>query len=217
MQVQSLNSYQPDFQALKLSSITKNAKKIDIYSLTSEDKTFAKKMLNVAKSQVFPQDNKLLGELTTREVYDKALKKVGQMRADIGDRVFIAVENDNQITGILNVSGKGDSVVDGLAIWNNDNLTRDSLVVTALKDTQHAFKDFTALILPTAQKNRGVKDYFRRLGFVTPKDFGNKNLMVEGDKLSEAIPKAQKVLDAKVHDYNYKNKVNLEKIFNLEA
>lgn len=78
MQIQSQNpgKCQPNFQALRISSVTKGSRKIDIYSLTSKDKFFAEKMLNIAKGQKFSEDSKLLGAPSVRNVYDTALKKL---------------------------------------------------------------------------------------------------------------------------------------------
>ena len=78
MQIQSQNpgKCQPNFQALRISSVTKGSRKIDIYSLTSKDKFFAEKMLNIAKGQKFSEDSKLLGAPSVRNVYDTALKKI---------------------------------------------------------------------------------------------------------------------------------------------
>lgn len=119
---------------------------------------------------------------------------------------------------MLNIGGQADSVVEGLAVWNNDRLTRDSLVVSALKDTSRSYGDFSALILPTASEPANTKAYFRRLGFKTPKDFGNKDLMVEGENLQTVIPKAQKAMNAdETKDFTYRYYTDLAKMFDLDV
>ena len=162
IQSQNLGKCQPNFQALRISSITKGSRKIDIYSLTSKDKFFAEKMLNIAKGQKFAEDSKLLGAPSVRNVYDTALKKVKHLDTHPYDRVILSVEDGKKVTGVLNIGGQGDSVVEGLAVWNNDRLTRDSLVVSALKDTSRSYGDFSALILPTASEPANTKAYFRK-------------------------------------------------------
>ncbi|CCY25126.1 unknown [Brachyspira sp. CAG:484] len=220
MQIQSQNpgKCQPNFQALRISSVTKGSRKIDIYSLTSKDKFFAEKMLNIAKGQKFSEDSKLLGAPSVRNVYDTALKKVKHLDTHPYDRVILSVEGGKKVTGVLNIGGQADSVVEGLAVWNNDRLTRDSLVVSALKDTSRSYGDFSALILPTASEPANTKAYFRRLGFKTPKDFGNKDLMVEGENLQTVIPKAQKAMNAdETKDFTYRYYTDLAKMFDLDV
>lgn len=217
MQIQLQNTNQPNFQAIKLNTITKGARRIDIYSLRTQDKSFADKMLNAAKSQSFPEDSRLLGGETVRGVYDEALKKVGKLGKYAHDRVLLAIENGKKITGIMNITDGGDLYTKGLAVWNNDQLTRDSLVVSALKDTSSTWNDICAFILPTAGKSSAVKCYFRRLGFRTPREFGNKDLLVDGDKLSEIIPQAEKALGAQIKTYSRLCSTNLSRLFDIEG
>ena len=93
MQIQQQNFNSPAFQAIKLNTITKGARRIDIYSLGEQDRFFAEKMLNAAKGQVFPADSKILGGETVREVFDSAFKTAGRLGKYAHDRVFLAVEN----------------------------------------------------------------------------------------------------------------------------
>lgn len=217
MQIQQQNFNSPAFQAIKLNTITKGARRIDIYSLGEQDRFFAEKMLNAAKGQVFPADSKILGGETVREVFDSAFKTAGRLGKYAHDRVFLAVENGKKITGVIEVKNGGDMYVKGLAVWNNDALTRDSLVVSALKDTHDRWSNFCAFIIPTAEQPSSVKTYFRRLGFRTPREFGNKNLMVDADRLDDTIPAAEKALQADIKENTVHRFVNLSKKFDVEV
>ncbi len=217
MQIQQQNFNAPAFQAIKLSTITRGTRQIDIYSLGEQDRFFTEKMLNSAKGQAFPSDSKILGGETVREVFDSALKTAGRLGKYARDRVLLAVENGKKITGIIEVKDGGDMYVKGLAVWDNDNLTRDSLVVSALKDTRDRYSNFCALILPTAERPSNVKAYFRRLGFKTPREFGNRDLMVDADRLDDTIPAAEKALRADIKENTVHRFINLAKKFDVEA
>ena len=155
-------------------------------------------MLNIAKGQKFSEDSKLLGAPSVRNVYDTALKKVKHLDTHPYDRVILSVEGGKKVTGVLNIGGQADSVVEGLAVWNNDRLTRDSLVVSALKDTSRSYGDFSALILPTASEPA--------------------NTMVEGENLQTVIPKAQKAMNAdETKDFTYRYYTDLAKMFDLDV
>ncbi|HIS36773.1 TPA: hypothetical protein IAC10_09130 [Candidatus Scatousia excrementigallinarum] len=216
MQVQRVNSNQPNFQALKMTNVTKKVRNdirnINIYSLDCRDREFVDRMYNVAKSQAFPEDSRLLGGNTVREVFDSALKKARSLSQWAYDRVFLAVEDGNKITGIMEILGKGDQRVKGLAVWNNDHLTRKSLVLTAMKDTER-LSDF-ALMLPSEKSAESVKDYYRKMKFYTPKD--DKQLMIECGKLKSAVQTNEKLMDAKITHHRSTKSVDLAKILKLD-
>lgn len=216
MQVQRVNSNQPNFQALKMTNVTKKVRNdirnINIYSLDCRDREFVDRMYNVAKSQAFPEDSRLLGGNTVREVFDSALKKARSLSQWAYDRVFLAVEDGNKITGIMEILGKGDQRVKGLAVWNNDHLTRKSLVLTAMKDTER-LSDF-ALMLPSEKSAESVKDYYRKIKFYTPKD--DKQLMIECGKLKSAVQTNEKLMDAKITHHRSTKSVDLAKILKLD-
>ena len=216
MQVQRVNTNQPKFQALKTTNVTKKVRNdirnINIYSLDCRDREFVDRMYDAAKSQSFPEDSRLLGGNTVREVYNSALKKARNLSQWAYDRDFLAVEDGNKITGIMEVLGKGDQRVKGLAVWNNDNLTRKALMLTAMKDTER-LSDF-ALILPSEKSAKSVNDYYRKMKFYTPKD--DKQLMIECEKLKSAIQANEKLMDAKItHNWSTKS-VDLAKVLKLD-
>lgn len=216
MQIQGIHNNQPNFQALKMTTVTEKAKNgvrnISIYSLNSKDKDFLDRASNVVKSQSFGKDNKLLGGETVREVVDSALNKAKELTKFMMDRVFLAVEDGKKITGIMEVSARGDQRVKGLAVWNNDNLTRKALMLTAMKDTER-LSDF-ALILPSEKSADGIKNFYRGMKFYTPKN--EKQLMVEYDKLSTAIQSNEKSMKAGVVHHKSTTNVNLAKILKLD-
>lgn len=217
MQIQQTQKYQPNFQAYKLSTLIDGTKQIDIYSLTSKDTTIVDRMLNVVKGQHFSEDNKKLGAQTVRNIYDNALKKAKNINPYSKDRVLISVENNNKITGIMNISARGDMHVKGLAVWNNNKKTREGLVTTALKEIQNMTRDEYCLILPTKNSSQGLKQFFRKLGFKTPKDFGNKDLMVEGPNIQNALDKILEKFDGNIKFAAHKKNYDLIKTLKLDA
>ncbi len=216
MQIQRTNNYNPNFQAYKLSSITDRAKKIDIYSLTSKDEDIIDRMLNVARGQKFPDDSKKLGTGSVKEIFNNALKRAKNITASSNDKVLLAVEDNSRITGIMDIREAGDMHVKGLAVWNGNNITRDGLVSTALNDVYKTTKDFACLILPTSKSSDTIKTYFRKLGFKTPKDFGNKDLMVEGHNLQTTIEKIKNQFGDNYIDLKQKKNFDLKEVLKLD-
>lgn len=216
MQIQRTNNYNPNFQAYKLSSITDRAKKIDIYSLTSKDGDIIDRMLNVARGQKFPDDSKKLGTGSVKEIFNNALKRAKNITASSNDKVLLAVEDNSRITGIMDIREAGDMHVKGLAVWNGNNITRDGLVSTALNDVYKTTKDFACLILPTSKSSDTIKTYFRKLGFKTPKDFGNKDLMVEGHNLQTTIEKIKNQFGDNYIDLKQKKNFDLKEVLKLD-
>lgn len=191
MQVQRVNNNQPNFQAVKISTVTSSAKKIEIFSVNETDKAFIDRMLNVVKGEKFLKDNRLFGGESIRQVYDAALKKAKNIKHWADDKVLIAVEDGKNILGIMDVEHSGDQIIKGLAVWNGSNLTRSSLVQAAVNDT-NKMKN-TALILPSENAPDIVKSFFRQMGFRVPKD--DKNLMIECENFGEAQKKINNVFD----------------------
>lgn len=216
MQIQRTNNYNPNFQAYKLSSITDRAKKIDIYSLTSKDEDIIDRMLNVARGQKFPDDSKKLGTGSVKEIFNNALKRAKNITASSNDKVLLAVEDNSRITGIMDIREAGDMHVKGLAVWDGNNITRDGLVSTALNDVYKTTKDFACLILPTSKSSDTIKTYFRKLGFKTPKDFGNKDLMVEGHNLQTTIEKIKNQFGDNYIDLKQKKNFDLKEVLKLD-
>lgn len=215
MQVQRVNNTQPNFQALKVQTVTQNIgqsiKTIDVYSLNYKDKALLDRMLEIVKNQSFPKDKKLLGANSVREVFENGIKRAKNLTELAVDRVMLAVENGKRIVGIMDIEGRGDQRVRGLAVWNGDKLTRDSLVRAGVKDT--AKMDEYALILPTEKSSDSIKRYYRGLGFYTPKD--EKDLMLEYDR----IKKVNVINDENVNikDFYHKRNVDLVNILKLDA
>ncbi len=215
MQVQRVNNTQPNFQALKVQTVTQNIgqsiKTIDVYSLNYKDKALLDRMLEIVKNQSFPKDKKLLGADSVREVFENGIKRAKNLTELAVDRVMLAVENGKRIVGIMDIEGRGDQRVRGLAVWNGDKLTRDSLVRAGVKDT--AKMDEYALILPTEKSSDSIKRYYRGLGFYTPKD--EKDLMLEYDR----IKKVNVINDENVNikDFYHKRNVDLVNILKLDA
>lgn len=216
MQVQRVNNNQPNFQGLKMTNVTKKVgdkvRSINIYSLDCRDKDFLERMHNVVKSQAFPTDSRLLGGDTVRAVFDSAVKKARNLAQYAYDRVFLAVEDGNKITGIMEVLGKGDQRVKGLAVWNNDNLTRKSLMLTAMKDTER-MSDF-ALMLPTEKADKPLKEYYRRMKFYNPRD--EKELLIEYDKLKSAVQANEAAMGADITHYRSTRNLDMAKVLKLD-
>ena len=74
----------------------------------------------------------------------------------------------------MDIQEAGDMYVKGLAVWNENPAAREGLVISALKDVFKSTGDFACLILPSEKSSNNVKRFFRKLGFKTPRDFGNK-------------------------------------------
>lgn len=215
MQVQSINNTQPNFQALKLQTVTKKVGKsvqtIDIYSLNHKDKVLLDRMSEIIKSQTFPEDKKLLGVGGVREIFENGIKRAKSLKDYAFDRVMLAVENGKKIVGIMDIENYGDQRVRGLAVWNGDKLTRDSLVRAGVKDT--AKMDEFALILPTENTSESLKKYYRGLGFYTPKD--SKDLMIEYDRIKNTNVINSE--DIKIKDFCIKRNKDLVNILKLDA
>lgn len=215
MQVQSINNTQPNFQALKLQTVTKKVGKsvqtIDIYSLNHKDKVLLDRMSDIIKSQTFPEDKKLLGVGGVREIFENGIKRAKSLKDYAFDRVMLAVENGKKIVGIMDIENYGDQRVRGLAVWNGDKLTRDSLVRAGVKDT--AKMDEFALILPTENTSESLKKYYRGLGFYTPKD--SKDLMIEYDRIKNTNVINSE--DIKIKDFCIKRNKDLVNILKLDA
>lgn len=215
MQVQSINNTQPNFQALKLQTVTKKVGKsiqtIDVYSLNHKDKALLDRMSEIIKSQTFPEDKRLLGAGGVREIFENGIKRAKSLKEYAFDRVMLAVENGKKIVGIMDIENYGDQRVRGLAVWNGDKLTRDSLVRAGVKDT--AKMDEFALILPTENTSESLKKYYRRLGFYTPKD--SKDLMIEYDRIKNTNVINSE--DIKIKDFRIKRNKDLVNILKLDA
>lgn len=215
MQVQSINNTQPNFQALKLQTVTKKVGKsvqtIDVYSLNHKDKVLLDRMSDIIKSQTFPEDKKLLGVGGVREIFENGIKRAKSLKDYAFDRVMLAVENGKKIVGIMDIENYGDQRVRGLAVWNGDKLTRDSLVRAGVKDT--AKMDEFALILPTENTSESLKKYYRGLGFYTPKD--SKDLMIEYDRIKNTNVINSE--DIKIKDFCIKRNKDLVNILKLDA
>ncbi len=216
MQIQRVNNNQPNFQALKMLNVKRylqnGVRDINIYSLDVRDREFIDRMYNVAKSQSFPEDGKILGAEKVRAVYDSALKTARKLSQWAYDRVFLAVENGDKITGIMEVAGKGDQRVRGLTVWNDDNLTRKALMLTAMKDTEK-MKDF-ALMLPTQKSPEKVKRFYRELKFGVP--CGEQEMMIECEKMKSAVRAVENSMDAKVTHHQSTRSVNLAELLKLD-
>lgn len=216
MQIQRVSNNQPNFQALRLLNVKKQVqdgiRNINIYSLDGRDREFIDRMYNIAKSQSFPEDSKILGAEKVRAVYDNALKTARKLSQWAYDRVFLSVEDGNKITGIMEVIGKGDQRVQGLAVWNDDNLTRKSLMLTAMKDTEK-LADF-ALILPTRKSPEKVKRYYRELKFGVPR--GEQEMMIECENMKSAVRAVEDSMNAKVTHHHSTRNVDLAELLKID-
>ena len=215
MRIQSVNN-QPNFQALKMTNVKKQLKNgirdINIYSIDSRDKDFVERMYNIAKSQNFPEDKKILGAENIRAVYDSALKTAKNLSRWAYDRVFLAVENGNKITGIMEIAGRGDQRVKGMTVWNDDNLTRKALMITAMKDTEK-LSDF-ALILPRQKSPESVKKFYRDMKFSVPR--GEHEMMIECENMKSAVKSLENSMDAKVTHHHSTRSVDMAELLKLD-
>ena len=72
------------------------------------------------------------------------------------------------------------------------------------------------MIFPTAKSSDTIKTYFRKLGFKTPKDFGNKDLMVEGHNLQTTIEKIKNQFGDNYIDLKQKKNFDLKEVLKLD-
>lgn len=213
MQVQRVNNNQPNFQAIKLSTVTNKARQIEIFSINEGDKAFINKILNTVEEKKFPDDGVLVGGNSVRRVFVNTLERAKNIADWANDRVLLAIEDGKRITGIMDVKNNADQIINGFAVINKDNLTRSSLVRSAVNETQK-MRDF-ALILPSENASKTVKSFFRKMGFRTPKD--DKNLMIECEDLAAANLKNNDILSktVKIKDLKLKHNVDLAQYLNL--
>lgn len=185
MQINRTN-YNPTFQGVKVQTlINKQNKVIDIYKINSEDKTFIDRMLNVAKGQKFPQDDKAIGNSSSRIVYDNALKKAKTLSDKSHDKVLIAIEDGNKISGIINIGGIGDQYIQGLTSWSKNSLVRKGLVSGAMQEVMKNKEE--GIVIKAKNLSKNLIQYFRNLGFHSSSDYRYKELAVEYEDLNPCI------------------------------
>lgn len=214
MHIQRVNNSQPNFQAVKLQTVTRtigqNVKKIDVYSINNNDTVFIDRMLESVKGQKFPEDKYLIGSDSVRGVFDSAFKRAKNITDTMKDRVMIAIENDRNIVGLMDIKAHGDQLMHGLAVWNGDNLARKSLIRAGVKNTER-MDEFT-FVIPTKFLTQESADYFRSLQFKKPRQ--EFDLMIDYENLGKVNIIKDKT--AQIKDYKNKRNVNLSEILKLD-
>lgn len=217
MQVQKINNNTPNFQGIKVQTVTTPLKKIDIYSLTSKDSGFIEKVLNITKGHQLPEDKLIIGGKNPKEVLDASLKQAKNIKDNAfieRDTVLLAVDDNKKISGIANIQFDGDQLISKLASWGKHNSdTRKSLLLAALKSTTNHPGE--ALVTPRNLTN-SMKSFFRKLGFKSTKIFGMKDLMVEDTQIKSAINKTSSQINGDIKIYKRKREIDLAKQLKLD-
>lgn len=157
-----------NFNGIKLQTIQTPLKKIDIYSLDSRDKNFLKRISDLLQNTTLPADTVKIGNKTPKQITLNALHKASvTTKGDYTSKVLISVENDKNITGILNTEFEGDMTIKGMAAWG-DKDAKQGLLSSILKETQK-FQD-TSLIIPIENVTGKMEALCKRFGFKKPKD-----------------------------------------------
>ena len=211
MQVQSVNNsnnYQPNFQAIKLSTIKKGAQKIDIFSLNKDDFMFLNKMIN---RDVQGVDRRILGAANPEdagEVIQNALRKAQFIDKKANNKVLVAVE-DNKVTGVIDLTHNGDTI-SGLAVTNKSKTTREGLLHAAFNETNKAEDISLKLPLKLSELSSSMKAYFKGFDFMTDKR--RNTLFLPAERLSGAMEMLEKSMRADVRTFKSAAPVDLAKM-----
>lgn len=217
MQVQPLNhtNSQPNFQALKIQKIVQKTNGIknetDVFLLNKYDSEFINDILDVLPNGKFPNDAKAVGG-SVKEIFEKALKHARNIKKYSEEKVLLAVENGENITGVLRMKENGDNEIKGLAVWgNNKATTRKGLLRAAMIETRK--EGSLALMLSRSLKD-SQKQFFRLLGFYKARN--TDRLIVDCNKLSSAMAKTNSQMpNSTVYVLNSSKQTNLSEYLGL--
>ncbi len=176
-----------NFNGYKLQTFKTPLKKIEIYSLNSQDKPFIERMLNVVGGHKFTEDKHLIGGENTKEVFRSALKKAKNLSGYGSPKVMLAIENNKKITGIMSTDLEGDLAISHLAVWNKDLHTRLSFIMSGIKEALRY--SYTALCIPSKNYAASGKTFYRKYGFKMPSDSYFKEYCIDPDNLESALYK----------------------------
>ena len=207
MQV-NLYDNKTNFNGIKLQTIQTPLKKIDIYCLDSRDKNFIKRLSDLVQYTSLPPDTVKIGDKTPKQITLNALHKASiTTKENYTSKVLISVENNQQITGILNAELKGDMIIKGIAAWG-DKDAKQGLLSSILKETQKFLE--IALIIPKKDVTGKMEALCKKFGFKKPKD-NPAIYTIDPIDMKKVFRQLTTISKNKIKEYKNKRFIDLEK------
>ena len=233
MQIQSINNT-PNFQANYLRTAQQTVKyglhskqtPVDIYSIDSRDKDLIEKLLVKIDLRENRKDASAVKEKnsindTIRFVLNKALHLDEKSR----DGVFIAVNNNKHLSGLLDFTNASSPVLKNLISWrrNKDDVTRSNLFAEFLRYVEKAnnnrkWYDKVDISVYSEPKTKGTR-WLKENGFVLPeksKDSVRERLVMEDEVIASARQKVENKLEAAGLNVNKNLKHSQVELKNLD-
>lgn len=203
MQIQRVNNNEPNFQALRVSTIKKGAQKIDIFSLDKNDFMF----LNAMKGkEVEGVDKRIIGGETVGDVFQNAVNRAQFIGKNSDNKVLVAVEG-NKLTGVADYAATNNSSLMGLAVFNKSKVTREGLLHALMNEANKAETLSINIPLKLNEISSSLKSYLQKFDFIIDRKKGKISLPPE--RLSGAMELAQKSMNADVKTYKAPSFVDL--------
>lgn len=180
MQIQPVNNNAQNFEANRLRTadmISKriyNNKKIlspynvTIYSINKSDKSLIESLLLKLEAKNRSDANAVKEKNTVNDTIRYVLKKASMLDDKSKDGVYIAVENDKQITGILDFTDSGLPLLKNLVVWGSGNKEVGRVNL------------FTQFLRSVERKNKKALEQADIFVYAEPKTKGNKWLKKSG-------------------------------------
>lgn len=203
MQIQSINTNTPNFQANRLRTAVRLAKtanrpntSIDIYSINSSDSELINKLLMKIdlknRTDLFAVKEKNNVNDTIRNVLTKALN----LTEKSSDGVYIAVKNGKHVTGLLDFTDSGIPLLKNLVVWrgNKKNDTRMNLFMQFLKGVGKKSK--TNVVAYAEDKTKGGK-WLLEQGFTIPPQnrFARQRFVMPKNEIKSNLDKFEKHIE----------------------
>ena len=178
MQIQSINTNTPNFQANRLRTAVRLAKaanqpntSIDIYSINSSDSEFINKLLMKIDLKNRKDSHGLKEKENVNDTIRNVMNKALKLNENSSDGVYIAVKNGKHITGLLDYTNGGIPLLKNLVVWrgNKENDSRMNLFMQFLKNIGKKSKTDVVTYAETGTKG---SEWLLEQGFTIP----NQNL-----------------------------------------
>lgn len=155
-----------------------------------------------------PSDTVKIGSKTPKQITINALNKASaRSKNDYTSKVLISIENDKNITGIINAEYEGDMTIKGMVVWGKND-AKQGLLNSILKETQKIKN--TSLIIPIEELTGKMNAFCKKFGFIKPKDQPSI-YTIDPPDMQKVIEKTNTSLDYKITEYKSKPFINLGK------
>ncbi len=220
MKVNNINqsAAESSFKAKKLAVVTSKLSKntppdiIEIYSLSKKDAEFAQKSLAIFNNQTITPDKKGVFYYEPKKSLVNFFKSIIKPIFQGFEYPLIAIKNNKEICGTatyFNIHAK--TRLKDFMVWNDssNNAVRRGLMYTIMNKSQ---KNDAIILAPSGLQEK-TANFFKSMGFKTPKNSGGFKVIEDTENIKDCMNKISENSTMKIQAVKDGKEYDLQKIF----